>query len=480
MKTTGGIQSSKLITVLSLTAFLAVFLVANLVAGADTPDRTVAKRDEVQIKKLVGQLEKKLAKKTGLDREPGVILYRCLEFESEKKSHLTSSNFVLLINDPANELIRMRTLCFAKDTAIEYTGGWIWRDRKVIRLDESSWRIDKTGGKSPQDLVFSFPELEKGDFVCYSVESKKEHPYLGSYLRLSEDLPVMLFNARVKTGGNFSPEFLGKNMVANKYAQKVYEEKDGYPIEVKFTVVDIPADKKGDDAPPFYEYQPFLMIYAKAHFNDMAGIWMELASWNMVAMRASGYRTMVQDEIPVVKGKAQELTAGLTTAADKADALYKFIQDDIKLACFFDNRYSSKPGNILSRGEGTRRGKASLMYAMALSLDLPVDVLMSRDRQLGSIDRTAYTIDQFTDFIIVLEGDSVRYYVPTTQPCPPGELPPGLKGRDALSTKSDLKEPFRELAIEAGSKSAANPANASAVFTGLLKQKDWSEWITLP
>jgi hypothetical protein len=468
-----------LITILSLTAFLAVFLVANL-AGADTPDRTAAKRDDAQIKKLVGQLEKKLEKKTGLDKEPAIVLRRCLDFESEQKSHLTINNFVLLINDPANESTRLRTLCFSKDSAIEYMGGWIWRDGKVIRLDESSWRIDTTGGKSPQDVVFSFPDLEKGDIVCYSVESKEDFPFTGSYLRLSGDLPVMLYNARVKTGGHFSLDFLGHNLVKKKFAKKVYEEKDGFPVDVKFTVVDIPADKKGDGAPLFYEYQPYLMIYPKAQYNDMAETWMENASWNMVAAFASGYRAHIQERAVVVKARAQDLTAGLTTDAEKADALYNFIQNDIKMVCFFDDYHSSKLVDILAHRQATRLGKSALMYAMSLSVDLPVDVLLSRDRQLGSIDRTVCTMDQFTDFVIILEGDPAQYYVPTTKPCPPGELPPGLKGLNALSTKPDLQEPFRDLAIEAASRSAGDPQSGSAIFNSLLQQEDWSKWIILP
>ncbi len=468
-----------LITVLTLTAFLAVFLAANP-AGAATPDRTAAKRDDAQIKKLVGQLEKKMEKKAGLDKEPAVVLRRCLDFDSEQKSHLAIHNFVLLINDPEFELIRTRTLCYSAEAEIEYMGGWIWRDGKVIRLDESSWRIDKTGGQSPQDVVFTFPELEKGDIVCYSVESTEDHPYTGSYLRLGGDLPVMLCNTRVKTGGHFSLEFMGHNLVRKKYAKKVYEEKDHYPIDVKFTVVDIPADKKGDDAPLFYEYQPYLMIYPKAQYNEMAGAWMETASWNMVAVYASGYRTRLQEKTAVVKARARELTADLTTDAEKADALYNFIQDDIKLVCFFDDYHSSKLEDILVRREATRFGKSALMYTMCLSLDLSVDVLLSRDRQLGSIDRTACTMNQFTDYIIVLEGDPVRYYVPTTKPCPPGELPAGLRGLNALSTQPDLKESFRELAIEASSRSSGNPESGSAIFNSLLDQEDWSEWIILP
>jgi len=468
-----------LLLAVSLTAFLAVFLWGSL-AGADTPDRCAAKRDDAQIEKLVGQLEKKLAKKTGLDKEPAIVLYGCREFDSTEKSHLAIHNIVLKINEPGHELARTRTLGYPSDAAIEFTGGWIWRDGEVIRLEESHWRIDKTGGHSPQDVVFSFPELEKGDVVCYSVEAEKENPYMGSYLRMSCDLPVMLCNTRIKTGGHFSLEFKGQNLVSKKYAKKVYDEKDGYPIDMKFTVVDIPADKKGEGAPLFYEYQPYLMIYAKAQYNPMGEVWMENSSWNMVAVYASGFRTQVQEKSNVVLAKAQELTADLTTDAAKADALYEFVQNDIEMVCFFDDFYSSNLENILARHKADRHGKSALMYAMCHAVDLPVDVLMSRDRQLGSIDRSACTIDQFTDFIIVLEGDPKRYYVPTTQPCPPGELPKGLRGLPALATKPDLKEPFREVTMEAMSRSSGNPQSGSAIINSLLDQQNWSEWIILP
>jgi hypothetical protein len=465
--------------VLLLTVFTAVFLAVSPALG-DAPDPTAAKRDDAEIKNLVGQLEKKWAKKTELKAEPAVVLRRCVDFVSTHSTHLAIHNYVLLINDPAFETVRTRTLGYPADANIDYLGGWIWRGGKVIRLDESSWRIDKPGRLSPQDAVFTLADLKKGDIVCYSVESTTEQPYTGSYLKLSGDLPVMIYTVRIKTGGYFSLDFLGHNLVKKKYAKKVYEEKDGYPIDVKFTVVDIPADKTGNDAPLFYEYQPFLMAYNKAQFNDAAGAWVETGSWNMVAVIASGFRSHIRNQVPLVTAKAQRLTSGLSTDADKADALYEFVQDDIELVCFFDDYYSSELEDILARGQANRYGKAALMYAMCLALDLPVDVLMSRDRQLGNIDRTIHSIEQFTDYIIVLEGDPPRYYVPTTDPCPPGELPSGLRGLNALATKPDLKEPFRDLALEAASRASGNPQSGSAILNSLLEQEDWSEWVILP
>jgi hypothetical protein len=465
--------------ILMLTAVGAVFWADNPARG-DTPSATAAKRDDSQIKTLVGQLEKKMAKKSELDSEPAAVLRRCVDFLSTSSSHQTIHNFVLLINDPDFELSKTRTLCYSGESAIEYMGGWVWRDGKVIRLDESSWRIEQPGTMSPKDVVFSFSDLEKGDIVCYSVESKDDQPYLGSYLKLSDDLPVMIYSARIKTGGFSSLEFLGHNLVSKKYAKKVYQEKDGYPIDIKYTVVDIPADKKGPDQPLFYEYQPFLMVYAKAQYNDMAEAWMENGSWNMVAVFASGFRTHLQEKSTVVKAKAQQLTASLTTDAEKADALYQFVQDDIQMVCFFDDYYSLELEEILAQGKANRLGKSALMYAMCLAVDLPIDVVMGRDRQMGSIERMVPTVAQFTDYIIVLEGDPARYYVPTTKPCPAGQLPEGLKGLNALSTKPDLEEPFRDLAIEAVSRSSGNPQSGSAVFNSLLDQEDWSQWVILP
>lgn len=207
---------------------------------------------------------------------------------------------------------------------------------------------------------------------------------------------------------------------------------------------------------------------------------METTSWNMIAMFASGYRKQIEDRIPEVKAKALELTAGLETPDAKADALYRFIQDDLKLVCFFDNYRSSEFKDILARGEATRLSKSSLFYAMSLALELPVDVLFSRDRQLGKINRSACTFNQFTDIIVVLKGEPDRYYVPSTGPGVPGELPAGLRGLNAFSTKPELREPFRELAIEASSRSAGNPQNSSIVFNSMLNEQDWSEWIILP
>lgn len=479
VRTPSRCHPRSLIFIFCLAALLAVFFCPTQTTAAKS-DPTAAKRSDAQIQKLVEQLEKKLAKKASLKQGPGAILYRCFEFNSQQQAHQTIRNLVMLVNDPDSDLLRTRTLCYRESFDIGYVGGWIWRDGKVIRLEDAHWSIDNPGGQSPQDVVFNFPQLEKGDYICCSVEADAEYPFMGSNMRLSSDLPIMICNTRVRTAGYFSLEFLGHNLEPKKFAKKAYDEKDGYPIDTKFTVVDIPADRIGDGVPMFYEYQPHLLVYPKAQFNEMAGAWMETASWNYVAVIASNYRTQIQEKSSQVKARAQKLTAGLTTDAEKADALYDFVQNDIQMVCFFDDYHSSKLEDILASGKANRYGKAALMYAMCVSLDLPVDVLLSRDRQLGNIDRTACTMNQFTDFIVVLEGDVDRFYVPTTSPCPAGELPAGLKGLAALSTQPDLKDSFRELAIEASSRSASNPESSSAIFNSMLDQKDWSEWVILP
>lgn len=472
-------SSRRLLFTLSLITLLTVVSWDGAEA-AKAPDHNFAKRTDAEIEKFAGQLELKLKKKPDLKKGPAAILYRSFEYDSNQKSAVALRNFVLLVNDPKSEVAMTRTLRYSAKTDIGFQGGWIWRDGKVIRLAEAHWKIETSSGRNPQNAVVTFPELKKNDIVCYTVEAKAEYPYMGSNVRLSGDLPVMISNTRVKTGGFFCLEFLGHNLVKKKFAKKVYEEKDGYAIDVKFTVVDIPADKTGDDAPLFYEYQPHLMTYPKAQYNDMAGAWMEFKSWNMVAVYASGYRKSIEEKIPVVQAKAQALTSGLETDAAKADALYGFIQNDIKMVCFFDDYGSSKFEDILASKEANRFGKSALMYALCLAVDLPVDVFLSRDRQLGNIDRTAYTMNQFTDYIIVLKGGTDRYYVPTTGPCEPGELPAGLHGLKALTTKPDLRESFRELAIEASSRASGNPENGSAIFNGMLEEQDWSDWIVLP
>jgi|GEM_PF-6532708 len=460
-----------------MTAYLSIFSAPVLGEAVTTND---AQKTDAQIAKLVEQLQAKLAKNPDLKKGPAAVLYRCYEFDSTLTSHVALRNYILLINDPASAPAKSRTLGYPEQADINYLGGWIWRKGNVIRLDESNWNVAANGGQNPQEATFSFPELKKGDLVCYTVECKYEYPFTSRNVKLSGDLPVMISNTRVKNGGHFSPAFLGHNLVKKKFAKKIYEEKGDYPIDVKFTVVDIPADRTDPDAPPFYEYQPFLLVYTKAQFNDMAGAWMENKSWNMIAVFVSNYRTQIEDKLAVVRPRAASLTSGLDTDAAKADAIYKFIQDDIEMVCFFDDYTSSRFEDILTDHRANRMSQSALMYAMFRSVDLPVDVLLGRDRQLGAIDRSACTMNQFTDYIIVLKGDPDRYYVPTTGPCEPGELPAGLHGLAALATKPDLKEAFRALAIEASSRSASNPESASSVFNGMLDQEDWSNWLVLP
>lgn len=244
-----------LIPALTLTAVWAVFLCPGA-GAADAPDPNAAKRSDAEIQKFVGQLEAKLNKNPGLKKGPAAVLYRYFEFDTTQKSHLALRSFVMLVNDPGSDLAQTRTLNYQKNAEIEYRGGWIWRDGKVVRLEDSNWATNTTGGESPQDVTVSFPGLKKGDLVCYAVEATLPYPFNNAPLRLSGDLPVMISNTRVRTDGLVSLEFLGHNLVKKKHAKKVYEEKDGFPIDTKFTVVDIPADRTGDDAPRSMSINP--------------------------------------------------------------------------------------------------------------------------------------------------------------------------------------------------------------------------------
>lgn len=217
-------------------------------------------------------------------------------------------------------------------------------------------------------------------------------------------------------------EFEPRNIPADKIEHTV--ERKGSNVLHIFTMKDVPQMKHFGDAPSRNVSGPQIVV--KGHFADVNDLY--------------GYlRSYLDDSDPgaaTVAAKAQELTAGCATDAEKIAAIADFVHKNIRYVAVEHGDYGHRPdipSEVLRKLYGDCKGSASLLVAMynAVGLD-------ARRVWIG----TTSVADNWTDnpslscgnhmIAAVMLPDSIVYVDGTAAAILPPGLPSGIQGREAL------------------------------------------------
>lgn len=442
---------------------------------------TMARRDDAGIIKLVKALNKKLASRPELKSEPAFVLLNNDVYKVDMDSHKVFSSQVIQVNDLDHPDIATRKYSIFAKAKIPYIGAWILRDGKVLRMGEEIRDVVPGDKTSATEIILAFPDVRPGDVLGVSIEKEYDFPWGGGYLQIAESVPVMMSRTRIQTKGKMAYRMVGMNLRRDKWGKKIIEKKHDVPCDVKLTITDIPAIPRGKYVPNFHEYLPYIMTTLRGFWDKDMHHWIFNVSWNEVAVRSSGFREYLDENCGETLVQARSVAAGCATPGEKAAAVHRYIRDDVVDVSFFEVR-DQKRGikEILESGQATRMEKGMLMYSMCKALGLKPRVYLGRNRDYGGLDKGNPYMNQFTDVVVALSGDEVRYFVPAEGTCPPGVLPCNLRGMEVMECETDMWEKMREAHREAFDAGGSHQERRWLAYVDLIKKKDWVKWSILP
>ncbi len=246
-------------------------------------------------------------------------------------------------------------------------------------------------------VKYAIPNVQTGSVLDY--KSHYSTVYASTYpfftdmaFRFSEPVKTSRLTVTVPDSLKLSYfEFnLPKNTVFSKTAR------DGAAVYI-WEASDLPSYRDEPDSPPFLRYTPQVML-------SLDGSWEELRARLSPLLRE---RLVIT---PEMKAKAAELTAGKSSAAEKAEALYNWVAKEVKLqgVVMDDYSYLPKPSDeTFKNKQGNLLDKPFLLYALLDAAGLKPGFAYVRSKEAPFAGNLP-NIRQFDDAECVIEADGKR------------------------------------------------------------------------
>jgi tetratricopeptide (TPR) repeat protein/cell division septation protein DedD len=156
--------------------------------------------------------------------------------------------------------------------------------------------------------------------------------------------------------------------------------------------------------------------------------WEEVGQWagNLFASRTA--------PTPEIRAKAEELTRGATTDAEKIQSIYSYVSQRFRyigIALGIGRYQPHTAAEVMANGFGDCKDKHTLLAALLGAAGLRVDTALVNTG--AKIDPEVPSPGQFDHVVSVISGaQGAQWLDSTVEVAPPGYLWPGVRGKQAL------------------------------------------------
>ena len=227
-------------------------------------------------------------------------------------------------------------------------------------------------------MVVVFPTLEPGDVVelRWRIDDVAHRnlfaDYYGDLTFLQDMQPVAHEEYVLITPSSRQFYFSEPNLPQLTHERR---EENGTRVD-RFVAENVPAIRSEDSMPGYTEVSPYLHV-------STYRTWEEVGRW---------YWGLIQDQLYAdesLKATVRELVAGKTELRDKVEAIHEWVLDHTRYVGLEFGIHGYKPyrvPQILSRGFGDCKDKASVLYTMFREAGIDAHIILVRTRRNGLID----------------------------------------------------------------------------------------------
>jgi hypothetical protein len=414
-----------------LACLLLPLLAARLAAAADFPPVT----DE----------ERALTSVPGEPNAPAVVLF--------KKGEFLMAGYGLLKESPSSLLrvqVRVKILTEAGKSKGEvviahsgarrlhgFRGRTVLPDGRIVPVPADVQFVDRT---SQTHKTFTtavvFPAVQVGAILDYEYELGFDSIFRLEPWYFSDALPVRYSEVVFKAPSNLAMQAWSRALAG----VQVKRDLTASGFTTRAWVENLPSVPEDPYGPPFNDLAAQMLLLptardtAYAHeplFNSWAGT-CELVgrTYDKVRQRNNG-----------VEAKAREI-AGAGTPREKAQALYRFVRDQIEPDSYVGPIVAADAmlGKSLSQQRASRAEKALLLQAMLQAAGVDSRLVWAADRDRVTLDPQLPSPGWFDTVLVRLELDGQPVYLdPTDRSLRFGGLRAGHQGTTALLY--DVKKP---------------------------------------
>ncbi|HKV42219.1 MAG TPA: DUF3857 domain-containing protein [Blastocatellia bacterium] len=366
----------------------------------------------------------------------------------------TRYRYVVRLLAPGGREASRREVYYDQDTSISRMHGWhIKPDGKVAKLEKSDIEEESFSDDLYSDSstrIMTFPDAVTGSVIAYEWV-QRERPFINQqYHFFQSRSPVLVSIYRLTLPEDWRVE----SFVFNHTPFAPAVNNDVYTWELK----DLPPISQEPLMPAITSVSPYVAVsyfpsegrVAKKSFSG----WQDVSKW---VSQLVGKRSVPNAEI---EAKARDLTAGANSEFEKASAIARWIEQQIR---YVSIQLGTKSGYqphqaslVFNKGYGDCKDKVCLMQAMLRAVGIRSEMVLVYSGDPTRVRAEFPSVLQFNHAIIALgpgaadkvpggeeTGAAPRtsadllFFDPTDAATPLGDLPYYLQGSLGLVVNGD-------------------------------------------
>jgi hypothetical protein len=318
-----------------------------------------------------------------------------------------------------------------------FEGRTVLPDGRILPVPADARFVRKTSlSRKSFATAVAFPSVEIGAILDYRYELAFESPFLLDPWYFSEELPVRHSEIVFKTASGWQMRPWSRAPFGAKIGQDRQSTPQGEVLRA--WADNLPAVPDDPYGPPYADLATQMMLLPTVRNLGPYGPQPLLDSWNSLSWLLGKTYEEVRHRDSGVAQQARRIAAS-GTPRQKAEALYRFVRDDIETrpepGIFVDSGAALR--TILAERRGSSAEKALLLQTMLKAVRVDSALVWAGDRNRGAIDYQVVNPNWFDTVLVLVEFNGERAFLdPSDRALAFGQLRPGHEGTTALIPRS--------------------------------------------
>ncbi|HET9212230.1 MAG TPA: DUF3857 and transglutaminase domain-containing protein [Thermoanaerobaculia bacterium] len=276
-----------------------------------------------------------------------------------------------------------------------------------------------------------FPAVQVGAILDYQYEIVFPSPLLLEPWSLSEEVPVLHSEILFKLATEWKMRVWTRSPLGVKIQR--HEEETSGGNEIRAWADNLPAVPRVPYGPAYADLASQILLLPTAYGNRYGSVRL-MEDWLTTSDLLGQMYAAVRSRDGGVAKAAREI-AGTGPPRQKAEALYRFVRDEIhgETGDAVLVAPDSSLREILANHRGSASDKALLLQAMLKAVGIESRLVWAADRNRGTVDTALPNPSWFDTVLVMLELDGKRTFLDPSSPALSfGQLRAGYEGTPAL------------------------------------------------
>jgi transglutaminase-like putative cysteine protease len=311
---------------------------------------------------------------------------------------------------------------------------------------------------------FTFPSVEAGAIIEYQTEEYVDWFFPPPWIFDTNEVGTLDSSLRVLIGPRLGMAQFPLETTVNKLSLSKNETVQGTQFD--FAVKNLHPIRREPYSVPFRD-QATMVLFTPRELAFGGEVYPIITKWDDVATQMSRQFGDMEKSEKEAKNKAKELAGNLPDPRKKAEAIYKYLQQNITSSNLMEVYLGRTADELITSKRGDPDEINALFVIMLREVKVDADMVLVATQNVQTLVRGFPNVSQFSRIVTRVNlKDGVVFADPAEPAAPFGELPWFDRGVMGLAVKGSK---VQEAAIPAGTPED----NLSVTKVSLQVGRDW-------